>query len=540
MTLDASLRLRVDSTQVKEGELAINKLTFAGKNLDETYKKLGQRTGSKIFQPIVTGASGAADAIKKTEDRTKRFRSVAQQAGFQVQDLAVQLQSGTSAAVAFGQQGSQLAGAFGPTGAIVGAFIAVGAALSGVLIPALGLTGGAVDELVKKVRDGNVELAKLGEAQRQVFEREQLEKIKDTEDEIASYEKRLKAARDQVALLSDAEERRRRIRAAGQTFEVEAADPKQLAKRRQEITNLEATIEGLNNQLAEEKKTLDEVNNSREADIVSRARAAVAVTAEAQALKSLEAVQRSNLTTVQLIQDSARQQITVLANAYSQDLINLEEYQEQRKLIIARANEEIERENQRSSNASNSFLTQSQQNTLGQTGQFFGNLAQIASKGGKDQFDTYKRLAQAQAAISAALAINGILGQTGTLGPAAIPLAFSVGALAAVQIAEIESQEYQPRALGGQMRAGGSYLVGERGPELITMGNRNANITPNNQLGGNTSNNITQVFQISAGVQGTVRQEILAAVPLMKKVASQAVISEARKGGAMSRAVGVR
>jgi len=39
------------------------------------------------------------------------------------------------------------------------------------------------------------------------------------------------------------------------------------------------------------------------------------------------------------------------------------------------------------------------------------------------------------------------------------------------------------RALGGPVAKGGSYIVGERGPELLTMGG-NGFVTPNNKLGG--------------------------------------------------------
>ena len=40
------------------------------------------------------------------------------------------------------------------------------------------------------------------------------------------------------------------------------------------------------------------------------------------------------------------------------------------------------------------------------------------------------------------------------------------------------------RAVGGPVSAGSSYLVGERGPELLTMGARSGTITPNHALGG--------------------------------------------------------
>lgn len=50
------------------------------------------------------------------------------QLGHQVQDVAVQLQGGTDAMIVMGQQGGQIASIFGPGGAIIGAFLAVGAA----------------------------------------------------------------------------------------------------------------------------------------------------------------------------------------------------------------------------------------------------------------------------------------------------------------------------------------------------------------------------------------------------------------------------
>jgi len=45
-----------------------------------------------------------------------------------------------------------------------------------------------------------------------------------------------------------------------------------------------------------------------------------------------------------------------------------------------------------------------------------------------------------------------------------------------------------PRAAGGPVTAGGTYLVGERGPELLTMGARSGYVTPNGAMGGNTVN----------------------------------------------------
>ncbi|HGL5993038.1 TPA: tail protein (tape measure), partial [Klebsiella oxytoca] len=87
-----------------------------------------------------TGAEGGAKG-------TGSWKSSMQQAGYQVQDFIVQVQGGQSALVAFAQQGSQLAGAFGPGGAVVGAIIALGSVLAGVLITSLNGGKNAMDAL---------------------------------------------------------------------------------------------------------------------------------------------------------------------------------------------------------------------------------------------------------------------------------------------------------------------------------------------------------------------------------------------------------
>ena len=63
-------------------------------------------------------------------------------------------------------------------------------------------------------------------------------------------------------------------------------------------------------------------------------------------------------------------------------------------------------------------------------------------------------------------------------------------------------------ATGGVASAGGTYLVGERGPELLTMGARSGYVTPNGALGGNTVNvTVTSADpnQVVAALQQYVR-----------------------------------
>ena len=78
------------------------------------------------------------------------------QVGHQLQDIAVQAQMGTNAMIIFGQQGSQIASLFGPHGAMIGAFLAVGAAIGSVLIPSLFGAGESMKQ-VKEYIDGLID-----------------------------------------------------------------------------------------------------------------------------------------------------------------------------------------------------------------------------------------------------------------------------------------------------------------------------------------------------------------------------------------------
>jgi chaperonin cofactor prefoldin len=72
---------------------------------------------------------GLGKTSKKTVPKFKAMKGATQQLGYQIQDIAVQLGAGQNAMMVFGQQGSQIASIFGPSGAVLGAVIAVASAL---------------------------------------------------------------------------------------------------------------------------------------------------------------------------------------------------------------------------------------------------------------------------------------------------------------------------------------------------------------------------------------------------------------------------
>ena len=124
-------------TQARQAEKAVGAL--------ETEMNSAAAASAKLNTNLTATAKGVGQATTGM----RGLSGVAGQIGFQLQDIAVQAQMGTSALTILGQQGSQVASVFGPTGAIVGAIIAVGSALLG-MATASGAAGESIEELAKK------------------------------------------------------------------------------------------------------------------------------------------------------------------------------------------------------------------------------------------------------------------------------------------------------------------------------------------------------------------------------------------------------
>ena len=91
------------------------------------------------------------------------------------------------------------------------------------------------------------------------------------------------------------------------------------------------------------------------------------------------------------------------------------------------------------------------------------------------------------------------------------------------------------RANGGPVSAGGTFVVGEKGPEILQMGSRGGNIIPNNQLGGTTTNIVNVSVDASgSSVQGN-EAEGQALGSLIASVVQATIIDEQRAGGLLNR-----
>ncbi|EPT7034236.1 phage tail length tape measure family protein [Cronobacter malonaticus] len=99
------------------------------------------------FKRLDTNVSATAQSVGAATRSMGNMRGVFGQLGYQIQDVAVQLQMGQNAMMVFAQQGSQIASIFGPGGAIAGAIIAITGAIAGALLPSLFNSKDATKEL---------------------------------------------------------------------------------------------------------------------------------------------------------------------------------------------------------------------------------------------------------------------------------------------------------------------------------------------------------------------------------------------------------
>jgi|GEM_PF-5489414 len=268
------------------------------------------------------------------------------------------------------------------------------------------------------------------------------------------------------------------------------------------------------------------------------------IEAETDALKKQEALRSSlssQLASIEVqqadpaerarLQFERRNEVIQLSN----DELNLsqERYDQLRTQNAEKLSADLIAIENRTQEQKSQILSAEQQKTLGYTGQFFGNLADIAKQGGKEQFDNYKALASTQALISASLAVLGVLGDQSIPTIAKPAFATAMAGLAAVQIAAINQQEYQgARAMGGQVSSGNSYLVGENGPEIVHM-NGNGNVQANHNLGGG-ENNVTVNVNIQSGV---TKAELAGLLPSINQSVYNQVFAAINGGGSASQAV---
>jgi hypothetical protein len=107
-----------------------------------------------------------------------------------------------------------------------------------------------------------------------------------------------------------------------------------------------------------------------------------------------------------------------------------------------------------------------------------------------------------------------------------IAMAAAIG-MGFAQVAQIRSQQYSGRALGGPVMGGTPYIVGESGPELFTP-NTTGSITRNSDLGG--GENVSVNFTINAVDTAGFDELLISRRGLITQVISDAMTEKGQRG----------
>ena len=442
---------------------------------------------------------------------TKKFAmSGVQQAGYQVGDFFVQVGAGTSKLQAFGQQGSQLLGIFGPLGAVAGAGVAIFAALAN-----------AANKAKGEIKSLNVEADELnsimsqaitfGSTNKQVVER---------------LEKKYGTLTQSVINLANAEKFLLQVKLR-QGFVQTTEALSNLTARAHEarasfgeimtgLLSMGRVQPGINNRMKELEKTF-----GLTADNVGILQAALpqvlgkdmAVAAEAanrvlNEIKYDETITKTGMDIIETLKIIARLGLEIPKFDPLPDVEEIEAVKNATKGFGAMLN-----------------LAKDDSDALAKSmSASFGSAVTDIIKGTTSIGDAFRSMAaQIVDQLIQVLIIQRIVGNVG--GTAANGQVIKGSGLAGVLSGTL--------ATGGPVTTGKTYLVGERGPELFTAGS-NGRIIPNNQMQGGAT--VVQNINISTGVSQTVRAEIAQLMPQIANSAKAAVLDAKQRGGTFSKA----
>jgi len=552
----AELVIKVDSDGAKLAGENLENLTKTGNKAEKAVKRVGKSAGA-IGGPF------------------RAMRGSVQQASYQLQDIAVQAQMGTSAFTILGQQGPQLASIFGPGGAVLGVLIAFGAIAGQFLYKALTGTGEAMKELAADAKKLRGEFDDLGPASQAYQKHIAAEEIKEGEKNLANLHEELR--KGQKSFATGFLARQKIIEADKEFTKRELLVNQQIgrgtlliAKKKEAIDNLrtdteklieklkdqkrvegqseaaivetskaylqatkdqQGTIDGLNAELVKkkEKVELDKeiakqiVKDAADAEKLKAKQKADAAKALEESLKTgdnanllLEKIALENVSELEQLEAHLVTKGGLLLQYLDEGHITLEQYfiadaELQKTYDQAEIDANKEKNDKKIADdkayadAKNSLDAQ----ILSSASGVVGDLAAVAEEGSSAQ----KALFLVQKGIAIATTImNAHVGAIAAVAPPPIGLGpvlgvpysnlilgmgyASAGIIAGTALAG-------GRALGGQVSGGNSYLVGERGPELLTMGTSGRIATNENlkkAVNGDNSNS-SNVINVNFSVQ---------------------------------------
>jgi len=473
------------------------------------------RTGART-QKAVTNVSTSAAAAGRSFGGMGRN---AGQAGIQIQQLVGQVQAGTNPMVALSQQATDLGFVLGAP--MIGAVTGLAAAIAGPLIASLFNGSDALAEFRDEIEESIDKFDELTAREQQIF-------IRDTEQRIASQREEMGKLEAQI---TEAEEAVRRFSLQGRSIAA-ARERERIDELAIEFGELEREVTASEEALESARESLTGTADDTEAASSAAQRFVERLQEQAETI-GMTRTETLLYKAAQLeLNEAQMEQVRIAAERleqYDQERQALEQrmaaeeraWEEMKRLRDQQqemereqkekrlATERAEREQQAQEREKANQKRIEDERFLNET--LLGFEDQLLKGKSEKQKAGYRTLVnimnaekreRAQNIVSKSFGVAmdayGALAPIPIVGPALGAAAAATVIAAGVSFA---AQSLQGRALGGQVRAGESYVVGERGPEVLTMGTNTGRIIPNEAMrggDGETVNRTTNVtFQIS-------------------------------------------
>lgn len=461
------------------------------------------------------GYNAFGAAADKSTTKVRRFgQAGVQQVGFQLGDLAVQLQNGTHFLTAFGQQGSQLLGIFGATGAILGAVVA-GAAALGTVFLKMRDTAGTLTEEIDDLEESLETLDGFAISNQQRFDQltetygratAQVNKLFESQKALAEFElqnslrKTIEALQTELDVVDDL------ARAQEKAAKAQTG-------RTNERVQAERALQGAIARTAEEF----DLSNSQ----------AIALGESFQRLKTFDPFTQAN--------ESAKEVQKIFDLITTNGLENLTVAQREAATNMLRFADQLNQVShtvsETATGAVNAIgLTTGEAKNLadGMAGAF-GNSFKGIITGTMSVKDAFRNMAQSIISqLLDVLVVQRLVSGISTGLQSAFPSFFGTAPTG--------------NAIGGSVQRGRPTIVGERGAELFVPSS-SGSIVSNKALaaagvGGGGGVTVNQTINVTTGVQQTVRSEIVNLMPQIANATKAAVADSRLRGGSFSKAFG--
>jgi len=511
---------------------SVNKVSTSARAAGQSFSGLGRNAAQASVQikSIIGPADTSAGSLLRLNNQANRVGAAAAktganvsgmgrnagQAGIQIQQLVGQVQAGTNPLVAFSQQATDLGIVLGFP--LLGAVAGLGSALVMTLIPALFDTSEASDDLKDRIEELTGGFDNLTAAQAAYFAQTTEDKIAAQKEEFRELNRQIKETQDDIDALSSVSPQSLEFFPANNQRDLEEAR-KTLLRLNAELSTLEGEIAANEEELARYNDTLAG-NNTQTDEARQNAESFVQRLQEQADTIGLNREQTILYKAAQMeLTDEQMRAIEVNARRIQQYYDEQEAQREADRQERERERErrEREREAERRRREQEEARKKAEQERIEDARilnesllAFEDQLMKGKSEKQKAAFRTAVNIMNAEkreraanivstsydAAMKAYAALAGIPIVGPALGAAAAATVIAAGVSYA-------AESLQGRALGGQVRAGESYVVGERGPEVLTMGTNTGRIIPNEAMRGsgggeqavNRTTNVT--FQIS-------------------------------------------